>query len=85
MLESMDRLLRWFIQGWIAIAILVNIIAGVGMFVAGGFWGGLAQLQETFSPFNVANYIMEVVLISPALAAHWWLERRQHGRLARYD
>jgi formate hydrogenlyase subunit 3/multisubunit Na+/H+ antiporter MnhD subunit len=59
------------------LALLVNVIAIAGMFMANGFWGGLAQFQDTFSPYNIINYLMEVVLIAPALLASWWQDKRR--------
>jgi formate hydrogenlyase subunit 3/multisubunit Na+/H+ antiporter MnhD subunit len=80
---KMDKALEWFIKGWCALAILVNLVAIAGMFMANGFWGGLGQLQETFSPYNIVNYVMEIVLLSPALLAFWWQERRRAASQAR--
>jgi hypothetical protein len=73
----MNVFLKWFINIWIGIAILVNLVSMAGMFMHDGFWGGLGRVQETYSPFNIVNWIMEVVLLSPALLAAWLLERRK--------
>lgn len=74
----MDKLLTWFIYGWVALAVLVNVVAIVGLFLeAGTFWGGVSSVQETYSPFNVLNWLLEVILISPAVGAYWWRERRK--------
>ena len=75
----MDRVLRWFIKIWVGIAILVNVMAITGMFMKSGFWGGISQVQDTYSPFNLINWIMELALLSPALLALWWLERRKNA------
>ena len=40
-----------------------------------GIWGGVGRVQETFSPFNIINWVMEVALLSPALLVAWRLER----------
>ncbi|WP_425417017.1 hypothetical protein [Oricola indica] len=77
----MDKVLTWFIRLWVALALGINAIAIAGMFMANGFWGGLAQMREIFSPFNIINYIAEILLLSPALGAYWWLERRKAARL----
>ncbi|MER8422456.1 hypothetical protein [Mesorhizobium sp. M1403] len=76
----MDKTLTWFIRIWIALALGVNVVAISGMFMANGFWGGLTHVQDTYSPYNIINYVMEVVLLSPALAAFWWQERRRSQR-----
>lgn len=73
----MNKALKWFIGVWAGFALLVNIVAVAGMFMTDGFWGGIGRVQETYSPFNIGNFIMEIVLFSPALLASWWLQRRQ--------
>jgi hypothetical protein len=74
----MDRALQWFIRIWVAIAVAVNIIAIAGFFIgAHGFWAGWAKVSEIYSPFNLTNYVVELVLVSPAIGAYWWLERRK--------
>jgi hypothetical protein len=73
----MDRALNWFVRGWVALAIAVNVISVVGIFGgAHGFWDGWHQVAEIYSPFNLRNYLMELVLISPAIGAYAWLQRR---------
>jgi hypothetical protein len=76
----MDKALTWFIRIWVGFAMLVNVIAMAGFFVAHGFWGGLAKVQETYSPFNIWNYFAELLLLSPALIAYWWREKRRTKR-----
>jgi hypothetical protein len=73
----MNKVLQWFIGIWIVFAVLVNVVSIAGMFMHDGFWGGLGRMQDTYSPFNIFNWIMEVVLLSPALLAAWWLEQRK--------
>lgn len=73
----MNKALQWFIGIWVTLAVLVNVVAIAGMSLHDGFWGGLSRLQDTYSPFNIFNWIMEVVLLSPSLLAAWWLERRK--------
>ena len=74
----MDRALRWFIRVWIAIAIVVNVISIAGFFVAAGsFWAGWQRVTEIYGPFNLYNYVAEVVLLLPAVGAYMWLLRRQ--------
>lgn len=47
-----------------------------------GFWGGLGAVRDTYSPFNIVNWIMEVVLLTPALLATWWLVKRKQRAAA---
>jgi hypothetical protein len=78
----MDKALTWFINCWVALVVLANVAAVVGFFVvAATFWDGWKRVTETYSPFNVANFIMEVVSLSPALGAMYWRDRRRAARL----
>ena len=74
----MDRFLTWFIRIWIALAVFVNVISIIGLFLgADSFWHGWQRVADIYSPFNVINFIMEIVLISPAIGAYLWLKRRR--------
>lgn len=74
----MDKALTWFIRIWVALAILVNVIAIAGFIMGAPTIGeGWARVQDIYSPFNVINYILELVLVSPALGAYFWRERRR--------
>ena len=78
----MDKTLTWFIKGWSTLAILVNVIAiGGMMWGASTVWAGLDQISSTYHPFNVANYVMEVVLFAPAIVALIGRDKRR-ARLA---
>lgn len=77
----MDKALTWFIRAWIVFALLVNAAAVIGMFLsAETFWAGWKQFTQTYSPFNVANVFMELILLSPALGAIYWRDRRRRTR-----
>lgn len=74
----MDKVLTWFIRIWIGLAVLVNVISIIGLFIgADNFWHGWQRVGDTYSPFNVINYVMEILLLSPAIGAYFWLERRR--------
>lgn len=74
----MDTALTWFIRLWVGLAILVNLLAIVGLAIgAESWWDAWQRVTETYSPFNVINYAMEVALISPAIGAYIWRERRR--------
>jgi hypothetical protein len=74
----MDRMLKWFIRGWMALAVGINIVAIIGFFVdAKSFWAGWQRVADTYGPFNLWNWLMELLLVSPALGAMVWLGRRQ--------
>jgi hypothetical protein len=77
----MDRALIWFVRVWMGLAIAVNAIAVLGIFMgAHGFWDGWQRVAEIYGPYNVMNYLMELVLVSPAIGAYAWLQRRRKGK-----
>jgi hypothetical protein len=74
----MDKVLTWFIRIWIGLVITVNLIAILGLFIsADTFLGGWQRVQEIYSPFNVANFAMELILLAPAFAVYAWREQRR--------
>lgn len=83
MTDLMDRALSWFVRGWVAIVIAVNVVAIVGLMIgAHGFWPGWQRVADIYSPFNVINWLMEVVLLLPAVGAYAWLQRRRKLEVA---
>ena len=73
----MDRVLTIFIYVWSALFVLVNLVGIVGQFYLRGFSGGLSYIQEIYSPFNIRNFIVSIVFLSPALGAYFWREKRR--------
>lgn len=74
----MDRALTWFIGLWVGLVLALNLLGiGAMLATAESFGVGLSRVWSTFSPFNVVNYLLEVVLLSPAIAAHLWRGRRR--------
>jgi len=74
----MDKVLTWFAGVWIGLAVIVNTVAMIGMiWTAQTLWTGIAKIQETYSPFNYWNWFAEIVLISPAIGAMVWREKRR--------
>jgi hypothetical protein len=72
-----DKALRWFANVWIGLVVLVNVIA-IGVVVIGAptLWAGIASLAENYSPFNVTNWVVQLLALSPGLVAITWLHRR---------
>jgi hypothetical protein len=74
----MDKTLTWFIRCWVVLAVVVNVVAMFGLFLgAANFRAGLARVREIYSPFNVFNFLAEMVLLSPAIAALYLRNRRR--------
>jgi hypothetical protein len=73
---TMDNLLTWFIWGWTALVFLANLAAIIGFLVsAPTFWDGWAQVSKTYGPLNLVNLLVEVVVLSPAIAAAYLRNR----------
>lgn len=79
----MDTALTWFIRIWTGLFAIAFALSVGFVFVTEGSWVGLAKLQKWLSPFNLASLIVNAVLLSPALAAYWWRERRREKQKPR--
>ena len=77
----MDRALIIFFYIWVGLFVLANLVGIIGQFYLHGFGGGISYIQEIYSPFNVINYIVTVVALSPAIGAYFWREKRRQRRL----
>ena len=74
----MDRTLTSFIWVWITLILVVNLFGIVGLFIgADSTWQPLQKVKEIYSPFNVMNWLLELLILSPALVAYVWRERRR--------
>ena len=74
----MDRTLTSFIWVWITLILTVNLFGIVGLFIgADSTWQALQKVKEIYSPFNVMNWLLELLILSPALVAYVWRERRR--------
>ena len=74
----MDRTLTNFIWAWITFILVVNLFGIVGLFMSADSYGwALQEVREIYSPLNVINWLLELVILSPALVAYVWRERRR--------
>ena len=77
----MDKVLTWFFWLWVTLAVLVNVVSILGlMMTADDLAQGWQRVTDIYNPFNVVNFIAEVVLISPAVGAYLWREHRRKRR-----
>jgi hypothetical protein len=80
----MDRTLTSFIWAWITFILVVNLFGIVGLFMSADSYGqALQEVREIYSPLNVVNWLLELVILSPALVAYVWRERRRKSVLTR--
>jgi hypothetical protein len=72
----MDRTLTSFIWVWITLILIVNLFGIVGLFIgADSTWQALQKVKEIYSP--VMNWLLELLILSPAIGAYVWRERRR--------
>ncbi len=67
MKESTEKIIHNFFKygGYVllAIAVTIIIIGYAGVWYTQGFWA----MTELLSPYNIANYFMVVLILSPGL------------------
>lgn len=73
----MDRALTFFIYLWAGIFVLLNVLGIAGQFYLHGFADGISYIQDTYSPFNIVNYVVSLITLSPAIGAYVWREKRR--------
>jgi hypothetical protein len=77
---TMDRALTIFIYVWGGLIVLANVLGIIAQFWFHGLGGGISYIQEVYSPFNVTNYAVTLVMLSPAIGAYYWRENRREKR-----
>ena len=74
----MDRTLTSFIWAWITFILIVNLFGIVGLFMSADSYGqALQEVREIYTPLNVINWLLELLILSPVLVAYVWRERRR--------
>lgn len=69
-------LLKVFGYIWLTAAVLLWVAGMTGAWLQGGF----SAVQALLSPFNVANYIVTVIVFAPGAAALMWAEKLKTKR-----
>jgi hypothetical protein len=78
----MDKAFLWFARIWVTLVIVANLVAVVGLFVgAANFSEWWSRVQKTYSPSNISNVLVELIALSPGLAAYYWHDRRQKRKV----
>ena len=68
--KKLAKLFNFLAIGWAVLVVLLIIISVIGMFLSEpSFYHGWKRVVETFSPFNIANFIVTVALLLPAIGA----------------
>lgn len=50
---------------WLAAASILILVGIVGVWLKGGF----SAVQDLLSPFNIANFIVTIIILAPGLGA----------------
>jgi type III secretory pathway component EscS len=75
---TLDKVLTWFIGAWVGLVFILTMASFAGtMIAAPTFWAGVTAIQDELSPFNIKYYLTMAVLLSPALGALWWRDKRR--------
>ncbi len=76
----MDRVLTIFFYVWGGLFVAVNVVGIIGQFYLYGLAEGVSYIQEVYSPFNITNFVLSVVVLSPAIGAYYWRDRFRKKR-----
>jgi len=70
------KVLKVFGIVWVVLAGVVILAGAIGIAMsASGFWDAFRQLRETFSPFNVVNWLITAIVFAPGVGALIWAEK----------
>ena len=73
----MNIFLKIFYYSWFGLIIVLNIIAIIGMYISTqSIYETWIWLQNTYSPFNVWNAMLNILLLMPGIGAYVWREKR---------
>ena len=74
----MNKFLLMFCYIWAGIVVILNLLGIAGMALTTNTLEEFIKwLQETYSPFNLWNWGLNLLLLSPALGAYIWKEKRK--------
>lgn len=73
------KILKLFRNIWIGIFCLLMLFSIIGIFIgAESFWEGWKELIKIFNPFNLINWLLIVICLSPALLANYFIEKTEN-------
>jgi len=56
---------------WGVLALLVNLVVIGTQFYLHPFWQAWDTVTGWYSPWNLEYFVVEIILLSPALVAYW--------------
>lgn len=78
---TLDKALSWFVVGWLWVVVILTLMSFTGTVIsAPSIWTGLLRVRDELNPFNFRYYFTMILLLSPALLAMWWRDKRQQKR-----
>lgn len=78
----MDTFLTWFWRIGVGLVVLANVAGITGMaLTSDSIWSFIGSLQETYSPFNIWNWGLNIVLLLPVFGAYCWREKRRKNSI----
>ena len=79
----MDKTLTAFIWVWVAMILLANVFGIWGLFASADTTGeAIQQVRAICSPLNIANWLLELVALLPAISAYIWREYRRRNSVS---
>ena len=70
--------LKIFSTVWLVLATLFILFGLVSVW----YYEGFSKLQEIMSPFNIINFVMILITLSPGLGAKFLAENLEKNRLS---
>ncbi len=76
-----EKILKGFTYFWVGAVFLTVLMGIIGRFLtAETVWEAISDVQLWFSPFNLWNFGLMMILLSPAFGAYLlgsWLQRKR--------
>jgi len=64
-------ILKVFGYVWLTLAVLLILVGIIGVWMKDGFSG----VQGLLSPFNITNWLVTIVTLTPGISALMWAEK----------
>ena len=75
--SQVDFTLKWFYRIWFSLVIGLNIIGIIGMYLStSSFIETWEWVQQTYSPYNLWNLVLNLILLSPGYGVYVWRNQR---------
>jgi hypothetical protein len=67
----MHRLFKILGTSWAALVGLVILLSMAFQFAKYGLWAGIAAMGNLLNPFNIGNFVMTMIVLSPSFLFFW--------------